>query len=97
MVLPGRWQSKTLLTIEERGSKTARKSVFDCHLSPASDKWQSKTLFLMISYLCSLIVLTFLIATYRCDGLNLSSDRFSLSLRGGAPYSTITKSKITKA
>ena len=28
-------QSKTLLTINERGSKIARNSVFDCHLSPA--------------------------------------------------------------
>ena len=25
---------KTLLTIDERGSKVARNSVFDCHLSP---------------------------------------------------------------
>ena len=31
---PDRRQSKTLLTIDERGSKTARNSVFDCHLSP---------------------------------------------------------------
>ena len=31
---PGRRQSKTLFTIDERGSKIARKSVFDCHLSP---------------------------------------------------------------
>ena len=31
---PGRRQSKTLLTIDERGSKIARSSVFDCHLSP---------------------------------------------------------------
>ena len=31
---PDRWQSKTLLTIDERGSKFARNSVFDCHLSP---------------------------------------------------------------
>ena len=30
-----RWQSKTLLTIDEHGSKFARNSVFDCHLSPA--------------------------------------------------------------
>ena len=27
-------QSKTLLTIDERGSNIARNSVFDCHLSP---------------------------------------------------------------
>ena len=31
---PGRWQSKTLFTIDESGSKIARNSVFDCHLSP---------------------------------------------------------------
>ena len=31
---PGKRQSKTLLTIEERGSKIVRNSVFDCHLSP---------------------------------------------------------------
>ena len=31
---PDRRQSKTLLTIHERGSKIARNSVFDCHLSP---------------------------------------------------------------
>ena len=30
---PGRRQSKTLLTIDERGSKIARNSIFDCHLS----------------------------------------------------------------
>ena len=27
-------QSKTLLTIDKRGSKIAKDSVFDCHLSP---------------------------------------------------------------
>ena len=31
---PDRRQSKTLLIIDERGSKIARNSVFDCHLSP---------------------------------------------------------------
>ena len=30
----GRRQSKTLLTIDERGSKIARNSVIDCQLSP---------------------------------------------------------------
>ena len=30
----GRRQSKTLLTIDERGSNIARNGVFDCHLSP---------------------------------------------------------------
>ena len=31
---PGRRQSKTLFTIDKRGSKIVRNSVFDCHLSP---------------------------------------------------------------
>ena len=31
---PDRRQSKTLFTIDERGSKIARNSVFNCHLSP---------------------------------------------------------------
>ena len=34
MVLSGMRQSKTLLTIDERGSKIARNSVFDGYLSP---------------------------------------------------------------
>ena len=33
-ITPGRRQSKTLLTIDERGSKIAGNSVFDYHLSP---------------------------------------------------------------
>ena len=33
-VTPGTRQSKTLLTLDERGSKINRNSVFDCHLSP---------------------------------------------------------------
>ena len=32
-ITPDRRQSKTLLTIDERGSKIDRNSVFDCHLS----------------------------------------------------------------
>ena len=31
---PDRRQSKTRLTIDDRGSKIARNGVFDCHLSP---------------------------------------------------------------
>ena len=34
LTTPSRWQSKTFLTIDERGSKIARNSVFDSHLSP---------------------------------------------------------------
>ena len=43
-------QSKRLLTINERRSKMARNSVFDCHLLPLGNRWQSKTLFLMILF-----------------------------------------------
>ena len=63
-IAPGRRQSKTLSTIGEHGSKIDRNSVFDCHLSPVSDKWQSKTLFLLIFDLSSSIVLAFSIAAY---------------------------------
>ena len=61
---PGRWQWKMLFTINKCGSKIARNngSIAICHKS--GDKWQSKTLFLMIFDLHSLIVLTFSIATY---------------------------------
>ena len=41
-------QSKTLLAIDESGSKISRNSVFNCHLSPVGDKWHPKTLFLSI-------------------------------------------------
>ena len=33
-ITPDRRQSKTLLTIDERGPKIARNSIIDCHLSP---------------------------------------------------------------
>ena len=54
---PDRWQSKTFLTNDERGSKFARNSV-------SGDKWQSKTLFLTIFYPRSSILLTFSIVAY---------------------------------
>ena len=38
ILTPGRRQSKTLLTIDERGSSIARNNVFDCHLSPVGRK-----------------------------------------------------------
>ena len=41
-------QSKTLSTIDKSGSKTARNSIFNCHLSLVGIKWQLKTLFLAI-------------------------------------------------
>ena len=57
------------LTVVEPGSKIARNSVSIAICHPLGDKWQSKTLFLTIFNLCSLIVLMFLIATYRlCSG-----------------------------
>ena len=61
---PGRWQSKTPLTIGKHGSKVARNSVFDCYLSPV----RSKTLFLTILDLRLSIVLTFSIAVYPVYG-----------------------------
>ena len=60
---PGRRQSKTLSTIDERGSKIDRISVFDFHLSPVW-QWQLKTLFLTVFDLRSSIVLAFSIAAY---------------------------------
>ena len=52
-----------LLTIDKRGSKIARNSVFDCHCQ-AGEKWQLKTQFLTIFDLRSAIVLMLSIATY---------------------------------
>ena len=37
-------QLKTILTIDKRGSKIARNSVFDCHLSPVRRQMAVKTL-----------------------------------------------------
>ena len=50
------WQSKMLLTIEERGSK-----LFITICRQSGDKWQSKTLFLFLTffYLSFSIVSTF--------------------------------------
>ena len=45
--------SKTLLTIDERGSEIATTSVFDCQ---SGDLWQSKSLFLFIFGLRSIDV-----------------------------------------
>ena len=60
---PGRQQTKTLSTIDERGSKIDRNSVFDCHLSPV---WRQVAIknSVAIFYLRSLIVLVLLIAAY---------------------------------
>ena len=61
---PGRRQSKTLSTIDERGSKINRNSVFDFHLSPA---WRQMAIENTVSidfYLRSSIVLAFSIVAY---------------------------------
>ena len=55
----GRRQSKAFLTINEHGSKIARNSVFDCHLSSVGRQMAIATLFLTIFDLRSLIVLKF--------------------------------------
>ena len=60
---PGRRQSKSLLTIDERGSKIARNSVFDCHLSPVR-QMAIENSFSNDFDLRSSIVLTFSIAAY---------------------------------
>ena len=44
---PGMRQSKTLSTIDERGSKIDRNSVFDCHLSPM---WRQLAIENSVSY-----------------------------------------------
>ena len=61
---PGRRQSKTLSTIDERGSKIDTNGVFDCHLSPVWRRMAIENLFLTIFDLRSSIVLAFSIAAY---------------------------------
>ena len=56
-IKPDRRQSRTLLTIGKRGSKIARNSVFDCHLSPIGHKcihsfWNHNTMHLL--YVCKI-------------------------------------------
>ena len=64
LITPGRRQSKTLLTIDKRGSYIARNSVFDCHLSPIGRQMAIENSVSNDFYLRSSIVLTFSIATY---------------------------------
>ena len=52
-------QSKTLLTLNERGSKLARNSVFSCHLSPIGRQMAIDIFFSNYFDLRSSIVLTF--------------------------------------
>ena len=64
MITPDRRQSKTLSTIVEHGSKSLE-TVFSIAICRQyGDKWQSKTLFLLIFDLRSSIVLEFSIAAY---------------------------------
>ena len=53
-----------LLTIDESGSKLARNSVSDCHLSPVGRQMAIKNSVSTDFYLRSSIVLTFSIAAY---------------------------------
>ena len=48
ILTPDRWQSKTLLTIEERGSKIVRNSVFDCQLTP---DWRQMAIKTFLNYI----------------------------------------------
>ena len=61
---PDRRQSKTLLTINERGSQIARNSVFTCHLSPVRQHMAIKDSVYNDFYIRLSIVLTFSIAAY---------------------------------
>ena len=57
-------QSKTLLTIDEHGSKSLETVFLIAICRQSGDKWQSKTLFLTILDLHSSILLPFSIAAY---------------------------------
>ena len=76
-ITPGWWQLKTLNPIEEGRSKFFRNIVLDCHLSPVAtgNKWQSKTKFLTIFFICvHQLLIGFSIAAYRmcsCRNTNL--------------------------
>ena len=63
-ITPGRRKSKTLLTIDERGSKIDRNSVFDCHLLPVWRQMAIENAVSIVFYLRSSIVLAFSIAAY---------------------------------
>ena len=64
LITLGRWQSKTLLAIDERGSNIARNSVFDCHLSPIGRQMAIENSVSNDFYLRSSIVLKFSIAAF---------------------------------
>ena len=76
---PGRWQSKTLSTIDERGSNIDRNIVFDCHLSPV--RWQmaiGNSVSYQIFDQRSSIVLAFSIATIKNTVLSIFDPRSSI-------------------
>ena len=61
---PDRRQSKMLLTIDKRGSKITRNSVFNCHLSPVGRQMAIQNSVSNYFDLRLSIVLLFLIAAY---------------------------------
>ena len=61
---PDRRQSKTLFTMDERGSEIATTSVFECHLSPVGRLMAIENFISNYFGLRSSIVLTFSIAAY---------------------------------
>ena len=67
MLTPHMRQSKTLLTIDECGSKIARNSVSIAICRQSGDKWQLKTLFLTIFDLRSSMYSRFRLPPIRCD------------------------------
>ena len=64
VITPDGQQSKTLLTIDERWSKIARNSVFDCYLSPVGWQMAIENSVSKIFDLGLSIELTFSIATF---------------------------------
>ena len=67
IITPDRRQSKTLLTIDEHGSKIAINSVLDCHLSPVGRQMAIENSVSNDFYLRSSIILTFRLPLIRCD------------------------------
>ena len=69
---PGRWQSTTLLTVDERESKIAGNSVFDCHLSPIRQQMAFEYSVSNDFYLRSSIELTLSIADPVCGCIDVN-------------------------
>ena len=86
---PGRRQSKTLSTIDERESNIDRNSVFDSHLSPV---WRQMAIENTVSidfYLCSSIVLAFSIATYPAHRVGGNRKRYQQSTNANQKSKTL--------